>query len=788
MIKKVRLALNRIRTADESGQAMMTVLILLLLGGLMIPPLMGLMGTGLKAEAVYEQKTSELHAADAGIEDAKWQIKHGNIDTIYSPYDFTTAWYDPDLSQPINGKNVNVTIQNVWIPMTIPIDEATTYGQSIIQSNKLIVTGTTTQTAISIPPSTTISKYKIKITYYPGASEDLKVAELGIWLPAGFEYYSDSTYKSNLEDDPMAAYYCEPDDDAQHAGNQAILWSLPSSPSFTTFPGVNPSSYPMTAEITFYFKPLSGNPGQTPDAIAWIKTSGVTDIPFSWNADIRVYKMTSTCGGTAIESYVSKSELRKMQSAIAGDYQAVGGSLMIDTPPIDTGTGIRDTLLSSSNATVSSIPTDAEVAAAFLYWSAWQGEGSKTEPFKDLCQNLGKWINRGCFNVDTGHGDKRFEAHAHSNPNPPNRYCDLKSALDLSSYTAGSVILSLDVWENCTLTSTDGLDFGLSGDGGMTWSNDIPIFRDDISSQPKKFTYTIPGQYLTSDFLIRFHVSGMIEENRLCDIDNIKITGMTADTSVLFRIDGQQVYFDADGQPQAGTQPITADRTQVLPNYNGSTPNGFSYAGSKDVTDLIRAFSDKAPDPATNYPGNGTYTVGDVAGDTNNEWSYAGWSLIIIYTNSATEGHQLYLYDTFLYADNETNIDFDNDGQPGGTISGFLVPDPVLGEINAAKLTVFVGEGDDVWNGDALKFNGIALSNTQSPATDVWNSKSPGLTADGVDIDTFSITWASTLLEPGDTYAQLDLPTLYDSWNLVYMILSFRSETSTGGALNYLIR
>ena len=61
------------------------------------------------------------------------------------------------------------------------------------------------------------------------------------------------------------------------------------------------------------------------------------------------------------------------------------------------------------------------------------------------------------------------------------------------------------------------------------------------------------------------------------------------------------------------------------------------------------------------------------------------------------------------------------------------------------------------------------------------------MSEDGVDIDTFYVTWASGLLEPGDSSAQLDLITGVDSWNLVYIILSLRSETTTGGTVHYII-
>ena len=63
------------------------------------------------------------------------------------------------------------------------------------------------------------------------------------------------------------------------------------------------------------------------------------------------------------------------------------------------------------------------------------------------------------------------------------------------------------------------------------------------------------------------------------------------------------------------------------------------------------------------------------------------------------------------------NTDWDNDGYPGGTISGFLVPPQTPGETNAARITVLVGEGDKAdgtsGNGyckDRFKVNGIALA------------------------------------------------------------------------------
>jgi hypothetical protein len=233
------------------------------------------------------------------------------------------------------------------------------------------------------------------------------------------------------------------------------------------------------------------------------------------------------------------------------------------------------------------------------------------------------------------------------------------------------------------------------------------------------------------------------------------------------------------------------------------------------VTDLVRSYSGGANPsgtPPVNGNGNAAYTVGnvDATQNANNEWAYAGWSLVTIYSSSNTTGHQLYLYDDFVYSGMNQNVDFDSDGNPGGTISGFFVPERVQNpdgtwEVNAATMTCFIGEGDDIYPGDyiAIKrldntmftklWDGITTSgNSQASPNDVWNSKSLGMSADGVDVDTFYVYWgdpvSSGVLQPGDTSIKIDMYTQTDSWNLVYIILSFRSATTTGGTATYLIR
>jgi len=114
---------------DEKGRVMELVLILLTVGGLILAPLLGLMSTGLLAGQVYEKKTDELYAADAGVEDAVWKIQN-DVEELPRP---ACEAEDPDpwsynISN-VNGKGVEVTITYVT-NMTYQVESIATGNNS----------------------------------------------------------------------------------------------------------------------------------------------------------------------------------------------------------------------------------------------------------------------------------------------------------------------------------------------------------------------------------------------------------------------------------------------------------------------------------------------------------------------------------------------------------------------------------------------------------------------------------------------------------------------------------
>jgi hypothetical protein len=774
---------------DEKGQALILALILLVVGGLIITSLLGLMNTGLITGQVYENKMHELYAADAGVEDALWKMK--NIELVgflygYDDYNYFTVYpYPYDVH--VNDKAVNVTIENVWIPKDIPAPDAT-IARQIIEEGKLIIAGS---------PSLIGAQYEIKIGYDNACNgtANARVNRIGIWLPPGFEYVMGS---SDLEKASGKPYYSAANV-TPHKGGYAVIWDFVSSVLVKDFP----------KSFTFQY---SGPEGQTPGAaLSWIEIDA--DPYYTWDADVKVYKITSTATDpntgthTTVESYTSKIEPRKLGSAISGDYFATGATLM--TPTGDEK--YRDRLFNESSATIAAgdIPSNAIIEAAWLYWSGWieGGEGGEVVVWSENCDRFDdppiRWTAGNVWSTYNG----RFRGTAY-NKGSPGRYLTMSSSIDLSAYAGQTVEVSWEQYEDGSLEDSDRLYYAFSKDGGSTWSDNIEAFRDD--NPPSSFSDTIPAEYLTSNFRMRFYLHGFSEggwsQTEYCYIDNITISALTGSS-----VEGAKVNRVMFGTTGNMTQ-ITTNQWQVEPTPDageqiGSTggENSWSYSCYYDATDIFRAQLDPDtksgiftlghvlegsgynlyPSGTTGYPLATPARSGGWSGyPTQYQWTYAGWSLLIIYSSPETKGHQLYLFDTFHYVGLDTLVTF--------SISNFLAPDDTTG----SHLTYFVGEGDEFYDNDYIKVNGYNLPQPNdpyepkppvNPQNNVFNSYSNSLDnpyLSGIDIDTFDV---SKCISPGDNSAGVVLDNGEEIYNLIYIILSFRSEITSGGMISYLI-
>ena len=142
----------RIGLKGERGYVYILVLVFLLIGALMIPVLLGYMGTGLTSGQIFERRTNELYAADAGVDDAIWQITSGKVSelsnpVVYDPYDYTNEW-PYVLTDELNDQTVSVTVSNNWIPTNLAAPSPSE-AREVIDARKLMINGTKTQTSSS---------------------------------------------------------------------------------------------------------------------------------------------------------------------------------------------------------------------------------------------------------------------------------------------------------------------------------------------------------------------------------------------------------------------------------------------------------------------------------------------------------------------------------------------------------------------------------------------------------------------------------------------------------------
>ena len=622
--------------------------------------------------------------------------------------------------------------------------------------------------------------------------------------------------------DGLTIYFRARDLSGTNPNNNLSAYLRVDGNNYQASESVDPTTTFTTYQYTFTTNPRNGNPWTREDINGWgsdpLQQFGIYSTDF--NPDIRVSmvyaRVDYSSGGYRLFDFQDftvpdNSEVESLtiyfraKDASGPDTNNLRASIYVHNTRYDASTGVDPT---TSWMTYSyTFDENPETGNPWTWQEINGGSSIPLLQFGVYSTDLAPDIQISMVYATATYFESRwtvvsgeFRGQGSTSADPEAKILTLKDGLDLSA--AGVYNISWDQRETGTLSDEDIFSFAFSGDGGDSWSPYYEAFRDDVQAPVSPFSIPIPDEYKTDDFKIRFYFN-FNAASEFVYLDDIEVTYLPVDMDVVFKINDQQVYLDEDNQPAAGLDYLTAGRSYAM--LNQSPGYGFSYMCVRDVSALVKKYPID-PDEE-HHTGNAKYTVDGVAADITNpygslDFAYAGWSLIIIYANPETAGHYIYIRDNnFAYHPGLVsgyNLDFDMDGVPGGTITGFKVPDPVLdqfGQIDdpvAARITCFVTEGDD-FGTSSVKVTGqqseqwMNLTNDSCGPNDVWNDASYPVINEGVDIDTFELEWDDGILTPGDNELKVDMYSMGDAWNLVYFIISIRSETVTSGTSHYTI-
>jgi hypothetical protein len=241
-------------TRDEKGNVLILVLILLVVGGLILTPLLGLMSTGLLAGQVYEKKMQEYYAADAGIEDALWKITHNEIPS--DAYNLT-----------VNDKYVRVSIMSTNSTQFL-LDLLDLNEKNWVHSKWMI-------TYRSPAPGT----FSINITWN-GTAENKRIDSAGAWLGGTYSYKEGQAIPDDdIRHEDQYPYYTF--EQKTYGGGTAFIWEW----SDNDRPVFNKGD---TMTLTFQFEPE----GTPPTSIGWVE-GGSDDVGLVYDSDFALYMITA---------------------------------------------------------------------------------------------------------------------------------------------------------------------------------------------------------------------------------------------------------------------------------------------------------------------------------------------------------------------------------------------------------------------------------------------------------------------------------------------------------------
>ena len=251
----------------------------------------------------------------------------------------------------------------------------------------------------------------------------------------------------------------------------------------------------------------------------------------------------------------------------------------------------------------------------------------------------------------------------------------------------GDIVFVANASMTCNGTGACATAQQLGYDTGGGINNSYTMQYIDIDSDTTTFNSSSATYSLTAPGVSQVAFAGLYWAGQTATV-----AGIAARNTVQFKVPGSTAY-----------QTITASQVD-----DASPSTTASYQSFADVTAIVSA------------AGQGVYTVANIQSSTGAN-QYAGWSLVIVYTNSSLPTRNLVVFDGYKRVQNatgQTTVDI--------ALTGFITPP--FGPVTS-KLGVVAYDGDrGSTEGTAGLLFGPSttslspVSNATNPQTDVFNS------------------------------------------------------------------
>ncbi|MBA7675664.1 hypothetical protein ES703_83900 [subsurface metagenome] len=279
---------------DEQGQALILVLLLMLLAGLIIAPLLGFMSTGIITQRKQEQRTLELYAADAGIEDALWRIKY--LDEVPTdPY---------DLTETVNEMSVSVVIEEDIYFYGEEVGAPSTHDYWLqLESELLGYVG---------DDDWGVYTFLLSLTNKTGSH--IKLYYIKIACPVEFEYLSGLTNEDidGLALPPAGDFVSgNPPIIAESGSSKIITWTFPTPRPQINAADLSDPENPIYTTVTCSFQ-VEGPPGS--GILSFLSKAARDDVGTVW--EFKPFRITATAQAEDGSTTVIKARVFKSSDTV----------------------------------------------------------------------------------------------------------------------------------------------------------------------------------------------------------------------------------------------------------------------------------------------------------------------------------------------------------------------------------------------------------------------------------------------------------------------------------------